>query len=136
MDTDSIVSFLVEQYKGLQAIYLFGSYGTDAEFPDSDIDIAVLLDENAAAAVTGNQLLEAGVSLGRITRKPVDLVNLRNASTVMQKEVIASDKCIYCTSLSAVLKFEMETISDYQHLNYERRFIIEDFLETGRAYQV
>ena len=34
---------VLEHYPLAQAIYLFGTYGTVDEWPDSDVDIAVLL---------------------------------------------------------------------------------------------
>ncbi len=38
-----IVQTVLRQYPDTQAIYLFGSYGTEDEWPDSDVDIALLL---------------------------------------------------------------------------------------------
>ena len=38
-----IVRIVLEHYPEAQATYLFGTYGTVDEWPDSDVDIAVLL---------------------------------------------------------------------------------------------
>ncbi len=38
-----IIDTVSGHYPAVQGIYLFGSYGTDHEWPDSDIDIALLL---------------------------------------------------------------------------------------------
>ena len=40
---DGIVRIVLAHYPDVQAIYLFGTYGTDQEWPDSDVDIALLL---------------------------------------------------------------------------------------------
>jgi predicted nucleotidyltransferase len=42
-ERDAIVRCVLSHYPATQAIYLFGSYGTENEWPDSDIDVAVLL---------------------------------------------------------------------------------------------
>ncbi|MFZ2420215.1 MAG: nucleotidyltransferase domain-containing protein, partial [Anaerolineae bacterium] len=40
---DSIVRIVRQHYPTVQAIYLFGSFGTADEWPTSDVDIALLL---------------------------------------------------------------------------------------------
>lgn len=40
---DDIIHTVLAAYPDTQAIYLFGPFGTDDEWPDSDVDIAVLL---------------------------------------------------------------------------------------------
>jgi uncharacterized protein len=62
----------------------------------------------------------------------VDLINLRQVSTVLQKEVIAADRRIYLADEYAAAEFEMLTLSYYQKLNKERATIIRDALATGR----
>jgi hypothetical protein len=68
--------------------------------------------------------------------KPVDLLNAREAPTVLQKEIIESDRRLYSADDDAVAEFEMLTLSYYQELNEERRAILESFQESGRAYEV
>jgi predicted nucleotidyltransferase len=43
MSSDAIVKAVLTFYPDVEAIYLFGSYGTEDERPDSDVDIALLL---------------------------------------------------------------------------------------------
>jgi predicted DNA-binding protein (UPF0251 family) len=64
------------------------------------------------------------------------LVNLRLASTVMAKEVIANGVRVACPDISAADEFEALTLSFYQELNRERAAILLDFERTGRAYAV
>ena len=42
-ETDEIIGVVFKHYPDVQAVYLFGTYGTDGQWPDSDVDIAVLL---------------------------------------------------------------------------------------------
>ncbi len=48
---EGIIGTLLAAYPATQAIYLFGSYGTENEWPDSDVDIALLLPPDAAKKV-------------------------------------------------------------------------------------
>ena len=38
-----IIKTVLSYYPAVQGIYLFGSFGTEDEWPDSDIDIALLM---------------------------------------------------------------------------------------------
>ena len=40
---EAIIQTVLEHYPDTQAIYLFGSYAAEQEWPESDVDIAVLL---------------------------------------------------------------------------------------------
>jgi uncharacterized protein len=134
--TKDIVEAILAVYPDTQAIYLFGSYGTADEWPDSDVDMALLLPP-AAAKEAGSLLLgELHLALQSLLKKELDLLNLRQVSTVMQKEVVFSGRRIYCADEYATAEFEMLVLSFYQKLNEERREILEAFRESKRAYAV
>ena len=119
-----------------QAIYLFGSWGTENQWPDSDVDIALLLPP-VEAKKTGTLLMSPlRFSLESLLNRPVDLINLRLVSTVFQKEVVCSERRIYCVDDYAADEFEMLTISYYQQLNQERKEILDEFWQSGKAYAV
>ncbi len=125
-----------ERFPDVQAVYLFGSHGTEAEWPDSDIDLAILLPPRRAKTTTAVELNACRALLSEQTRKDVDLVNIRRVSTVFQKEITTTGRILYCADQYAVDEFEMLVISYYQKLNEERREILEEFAKTGRAYPV
>jgi len=120
----------------VQGIYLFGSYDTENEGPDSDVDVALLLPPLQAEQENLPAFNPCRASLADYTRKSVDLINARLVSTVFQKEIIATARLIYCADRYAVDEFEMLVLSYYQRLNEERREILDSFLRTGRAYPV
>ena len=140
IESDQKVSELINVCKdnlpSLEAIYLFGSWGTEYERKGGDVDIALLLpfrearEQGSLYTTTLHQMLE------RLFSKDVDLINLRCVPTVLQKEVIGADRRIYCADTAAADEFEMLTISFYQKLNEERRGILKSFYETGRAVQL
>ncbi len=130
-----IIRTILAHYPQAQAIYLFGSYATTDEWPDSDVDVALLLPPEQAKAEQNLLLSQCRFDLEDALRKEVDLLNARQVSTVFQKEIVSGD-CIYNTDPYAVAEFEMLVISYYQKLNEERRDILAEFQRTGRAYTV
>lgn len=134
--TDTITSAVLEHYPGLQGIYLFGSFGTEDEWPDSDVDIALLLRPEEAKKERQLAMSGCSAALARLLHKEVDLLNARLVSTVFQKEIVMNGRLIYCGDRSAVDEFEMLTLSKYQKLNEERQDIVDAALSDGRFYAV
>ncbi len=133
--TATIIHTVLAHYPTTQAIYLFGTYGTPDEWPDSDVDIALLFTPEQAKAEHNLLLSQCRFDLEDALSKEVDLLNARQVSTVFQKEIISGVR-IYCADPYAADEFEMLVISYYQKLNEERRDILEAFYKTGRAYAV
>jgi predicted nucleotidyltransferase len=136
IEPNTLIQVVLRHYPDVQAIYLFGSYGTENERPDSDVDIALLLPPHTAKAVGSLALSELQSDLESLLRKPVDLINLRQVSTVFQKEIIMADRRIYTGDKSAAQVFEMLVLSFYQKLNQERAEIVAEGLRSGRFYDV
>ena len=132
---DQFIKTILDSYPSTQAIYLFGSWDTEDEWPNSDIDMSVLLPPEQAKSVDYKTWLFLTEKLGDITHKTVDLLNLRQVSTVLQKEVIMADRRIYTDETSAADEFELLTLSFYQKLNQERAEVLEAGLQSGRFYQ-
>jgi len=135
-ETDVIVRIIVEHYPAAQAIYLFGTYGTADEWPDSDVDIAVLLPPGEAKQTGHMAVSNARATIERLLGKDVDLINLRQVSTVFQKEIIMAERRILCADAYAADEFEMLVISRYQKLNEERAEVLAEGLRSGRFYNV
>ncbi len=130
MLNDKIIRTIQSFYPDIQAIYLFGSYGSEYERPDSDIDIAILLPPVTAKRVGNISYGKCWVALVELCKRSVDLVNLRFANTVFQHEIIQTGKIILNIDQIAVAEFEMLCLSFYQKLNEERRDIIADIIRT------
>lgn len=136
MTRQKIVTVVSSSYPSIEAIYLFGSHGTLNERAGSDVDIALLLPHPFAISATGLRINDLRFNLESVLNKPVDLVNLRQVSTVFQKEIVFNGVRILTRNLLAADEFEMLTLSFYQKLNDERAEIIAEFKKTGRAYAV
>lgn len=136
MYLESITNTVCNFYPRAQGIYLFGSYSTEDEWPDSDIDIALLLPPDEAKKVRSFAMSECSIALANSLRKDVDLLNARTISTVFQKEIVTKGRLLYCADRYAVDEFEMLALSYYQKLNEERADIIASALANGRFINV
>jgi uncharacterized protein len=135
-DLTKIIQIILHHHPKVQAIYLFGSNGTEEERPESDVDIAVLLSASDSKRLGSFMASKLHSELEQLLSKDVDLINLRQVSTVLQKEVIAANRCIYTADEFATEEFEMLTLSKYQKLNDEREGIIASALAGGRFHGV
>ena len=66
--------------------------------------------------------------------KDVDLINLRLAPTVLQKEIIMNGERLFQSTGTAADEFEMLVLSLYQKLNEERAGILTEGLRSGKFY--
>lgn len=127
-----LIKLCLNIFPELQAIYLFGSYDTEDEWPDSDVDIALLLPHQLTLNLYMTELHQ---QLENLYHKDVDLVNLRQVSTVFKKEIILAARRVYCADQYKTDEFEMLALSFYLKLNEERGAILQEFLLTKRAYE-
>ncbi len=114
----------------LIAVYQFGSAGTPAMRPDSDLDLAVL----NAHPEDPVAVWELAQRIAEVVGRDVDLVDLRRASTVMAAHVVSEGQRLLCTDAEQRAAFEAYTLSDYARLNEERRGILEDIRKRGRIH--
>lgn len=133
---ETIIQAVLKSHPDTQAIYLFGSYGTQDEWPDSDVDIAILLPPVEAKKAGSFAISGLRFELEHLLKKTVDLINLRRVSTVFQKEITFADRRIYTGNEYAAEEFEMLTLSFYQKLNEERAEALAEGLRSGRFYNV
>jgi predicted nucleotidyltransferase len=131
-----IIEIILDHLSAVQAIYIFGTWGTTDEWSASDVDIAVLLCPQVAKTFASLRMSPLHVALETALGKTVDLVNLRCVSTVLQKEVIVTGRRSYCAEVNGADEFEMVTLSLYQKLNAERAIILQQARKSGRLYDV
>lgn len=55
--TEQLVKLILDAWSETQAIYLFGSWGTEYERPESDLDIAILLPLKQAKGAGSRKIL-------------------------------------------------------------------------------
>lgn len=132
----TIITRVRDAFPRVQAVYLFGSTVGGQQRKDSDVDIAILLPPLQARRAGSLSVGPLHERLESALGRSVDLINLREVSTVFQNEIIASGKRIHCADPDAADEFEMLAMSMYQKLNAERAGILAEGLASGRFYQV
>ncbi len=137
MQYQEIATPIIAAHPTTQAIYLYGTWGTEYQRRNSDLDMAVLLLPAVSQAIDHSAWLRLSAEVAQAAKvEYADLVNLRTAPVILRKEIIAANRRIYCTDEYAADEFEMLTLSFYQKLNDERRGIIESGWLTGKFYDV
>lgn len=125
-----VVTRLRAAMPDLLAIYRFGTWGTQDERADSDLDLAVLVPVRLPAA----RLWEIAQQLAELVGRHVDLVDLRAASTVMTAQIVSQGERLFCSAEKQCAEYEDCAYASYARLNEERREILQDILQRGQVY--
>jgi predicted nucleotidyltransferase len=113
-------------------IYLFGSTVAGHDHQDSDIDIAFLSDQKQ---LDHYERFMVAQELASRLHRDVDLVDLKQASTVFQAQVVSNGKVIYCTNEQKKAEYEWRALKMYAKLNEERTEILRNINESGSVYE-
>ena len=114
------------------AVYVYGSFVRGEEWPESDLDIAVLLPPNRRIP----DLLELLSAVSERIHRDVDIVDLRRVGDVLRREVLESGRILFDSDPNQILAWEASAMSRYAHYREEVRDILDDFRRTGIGYGV
>ena len=117
-----ILEYCLKRLSGLRLLYLFGSQASGDARPDSDWDIAFLADSDLDNVSRWHIAEELAAELGQ----DVDLVDLKEASTVLKMHIVQNGRLLYGDSLGADL-FEASTMTQYGHLQESRADILKAY---------
>ena len=132
MNLQPLVTLLQQRLPQLLAVYAFGSRVASAgqhAGPDSDLDLAVLVEGYADPVL----LFDLAQALADIAHCPVDLLDLRAASTVMQHQVLTTGERLWVKDVRAGL-FEAAMLTEKLHLNEMRQALVRDIQARGTVY--
>ena len=113
----------------LLAVYGFGSRVQGTARQDSDLDMAVLVAGHADPVL----LWEWAGELADVAGCPVDLLDLRAASTVMQYQIITTGVRWWALDAQAAL-FESAILSQKTALDTARAGLLGDIQKRGSVY--
>jgi predicted nucleotidyltransferase len=125
----TVVQLLRHALPKAMAVYAFGSQVAGTAGTDSDLDLAVLV----AGYADPLHLWDLSHRLADIAGCPVDLVDLRAASTVMQYQVLMHGKRLWAQGLEADL-FECFVMGEKLALDEARAGTLADIAADGRVY--
>ncbi|HEX5277512.1 MAG TPA: nucleotidyltransferase domain-containing protein [Fluviicoccus sp.] len=129
MNRDAIVRTLQARLPHLLAVYAFGSRVQGTARPESDLDLAVLVAGQADVLV----LFDLAGELSDLVMRPVDLLDLRAASTVMQHQIITTGERWWARDAQAAL-FETAILSEKTALDSARAGLLADIQQRGTVY--
>jgi uncharacterized protein len=113
-------------------IVLFGSIAKGTSHNESDIDIAYLSDKKC---LDRYEIFMISQELAAKLGRDVDLIDLNQASTVFQAQIIHTGKVIYCIDDKKRQQFELKTLKMYTKLNEERFPVLKRIDESGAVYE-
>ncbi len=129
MAQSAILQALQARVPGLLAVYAFGSRVQGSAGPDSDLDLAVLV----AGYAEPLTLFNLAGDLADVAGCPVDLLDMRAASTVMQYQILTTGQRWWTLDTQADL-FEAAVLSDKTNLDEARASLLSDIRQSGKVY--
>jgi len=130
MKKEPIVAFLQNQVPNLLAIYAFGSQIRGDAHSESDLDLAVLVGGYADPL----KLWELAGSLEDRVNCPVDLLDLRAASTVMQYQIVTLGQRWWAYDDLQASLYEIMILREKTELDEARSQILKDIEKRGTVY--
>ena len=113
--------FLDKSY--IIAVMLYGSYAFGNEKTESDVDIAVLKNNES---LTPEEKTKMMIDLMKLLDKNIDLVSFGDAPCVLQMQILKNGKLIICRDEKAYFQFQVRVIQEYLDLKKIRKPIEEE----------
>ncbi|MFZ2391712.1 type VII toxin-antitoxin system MntA family adenylyltransferase antitoxin [Rhodoferax sp.] len=124
-----VVAMICAAFPNAMAVYAFGSQIRGEAGSESDLDLAVLV----AGYADPLALWDVAANLSNVVDCPVDLLDLRAASTVMQYQVITTGQRLWASGVEAGL-FECFVLSEKTKLDEARAPLLRDIAATGKIH--
>ncbi len=125
---EQISNFLAEnlrQEKSILVVYVFGSYARGDTHPESDLDLAFLVDEKRYKTDPFDATAPAHIISANIGIKfdiETDVTILNSASIEMAYDIVTKGKCVYFRDEDKKIEYEIKIRSLY----YDFRPFLEE----------
>lgn len=136
----ALISDYLASRPEVQLGYLFGSTARKQTHRQSDLDLAVLVDQEQyrrldREAPWGYLASLNSALMGLLQRNDIDLVLLHLAPTLLRHEVVRRGQLLFCRDEKVRVDFEVDTRRTYldtQHLRHIQRAYLYADIEQGR----
>lgn len=128
-DCEQLVKLIRSSLHNVLAIYVFGSQINGCANKDSDLDMAVLVEGYADPL----DLWDLSSQIAEIVGSPVDLLDMRLASTVMQYQILQTGSILWAKQPDTGL-YESFILSEKTALDKARAGILKDIQQRGKIY--
>lgn len=121
---------------GLRLVYLFGSRARGTARPGSDVDVALLFEEELSPRereqLRRKLLGELAAALGKVGER-TDVVDLHRAGSSLAFRVIREGHCLWSCDEAVRLRFEARAARRYDDDSPKRQLFRRAALRVGRA---
>lgn len=112
--------------KNIVAVYIIGSYGTENQREDSDIDIALLFENEISIMNEMNISCDISDIIGY---GKVDTIDLKKAPITLQFKAIKEGRCLYEADYIAVSDYIEYVLNRYRDEKYYLESFMKDYYE-------
>lgn len=117
MNLQGDIRHIIDYFKGrdeISALYIFGSAANGKETAESDIDIAVLINDHKKGRRTYDSLKKTYYSASpKLSIRPVDIVILNTASPFLKHHIIKTGKVLLDRNRRLRKRFTANAIIEY-----------------------
>lgn len=130
----ALIEYLHRQ-PDIAAAYLFGSYAEGRAHPGSDVDVAVLFDEDVLSSDRSwsgplvQRPAQMRDDLSRLLGQKVDVVALNRASPLFRNQVLRTGRLLHEGHREQRIEFEVRTGKIYADLKPMYDFFNQDLLD-------
>lgn len=124
---EKVIEFIKSEFE-VRFIYLFGSFARGEGRADSDIDVAIY----GKKLFEPYELFTKANELGFIIKRDVQLIDLRDVSTVFASQIVGNKEILFCNDENLSFEYDIRAFKDYAKLNEERQIVIEAIKRDGR----
>ncbi|MCR4407963.1 MAG: nucleotidyltransferase domain-containing protein [Anaerolineae bacterium] len=133
VDLAALTAYFAAQ-SDIVAAYLFGSRATGRAREESDVDVAVLLDEEDSVA-RFERRLQLMTEMSDVCGREADVIVLNDASPILQHQVLKHGRLLYERDRRARIEFEVRAGQIYADLkpmyDFHTRDLMQKIKEVG-----
>lgn len=100
------------KYENIIFAYIFGSYVQGKIREDSDIDIAIYLEEK----IDAETYLEIMMDLTEICKKEIDLIILNDATPLLKYEIYKNNILLFSQDKAIETRYKVKTLFEYNDI--------------------
>ncbi|MBM3134803.1 MAG: nucleotidyltransferase domain-containing protein [Chloroflexi bacterium] len=134
VDVAGLAEFFAQQPDVVVA-YLFGSVAKGTARAQSDVDVAVLLDERLTPLERGGHYL-ALLGLDRFADRSLDVRLLNETTPLFCSQVVKHGQVIYERTRAERIAFEVRTMANYADTQPMREFFTQDLYQRIREGKI
>lgn len=112
MNIDKVSRDILIEYDNIIFAYIFGSYARNSIKKDSDIDLAIYLDDS----IDSDTYLTIKMDLSQSLKREVDLVILNDAPPLLKYEIYKNNILLFTRNRTIENKYKVNTLFEYNDM--------------------